>query len=144
MTKYAIANVFIGLLAFCLTGMPAIAGEEEGGQLYRAFCSQCHGLTGEGNGVNSPELEVAPRNHTDRGEMSARSDEDLRKAIAEGGRADFAPVLEAIQSTNALEYARDAARREADAAARSIGALPPSVYRDSLLELAAFSVTRRS
>jgi octaprenyl-diphosphate synthase len=53
-------------------------------------------------------------------------------------------VLEAIQSTDALEYARDAARREAEAAAGSIGALPPSVYRDSLLELAAFSVTRRS
>jgi octaprenyl-diphosphate synthase len=68
----------------------------------------------------------------------------VQRAIAEGGRADFAPVLQAIQSTDALEYARDAARREAEAAARSIGALPPSVYRDSLLELAAFSVTRRS
>jgi octaprenyl-diphosphate synthase len=68
----------------------------------------------------------------------------VQRAIAEGGRAEFAPVLEAIHATDALGYARDAARREAEAATRSVGALPPSAYRDSLLELAAFSVTRRS
>jgi octaprenyl-diphosphate synthase len=75
---------------------------------------------------------------------SAEQRARVRRAIADGGRADFAPVLAAIRATDALEYARDAARREAEAAARAIGTLPPSVYRDSLLELAAFSVTRRS
>lgn len=93
MTGNAIAKVIFGLLACCLTGATAVAGEEEGRQLYRALCSQCHGLTGEGNGVNASELEVAPRNHTDRGEMSARTDEDLRKAIAEGGQAINKSIL---------------------------------------------------
>ncbi len=68
----------------------------------------------------------------------------VRRAIVEGGRAEFAPVLAAIKSTGALDYARAAAEREAATAARSIDGLPPSAYKDSLLELASFSVTRRS
>ena len=67
----------------------------------------------------------------------------VRRAIIEGGRGEFQQVLDAIEATGALTYARDAARREQDAAQRAIARLPQSVYRDSLLELAAFSVTRR-
>jgi octaprenyl-diphosphate synthase len=66
----------------------------------------------------------------------------VRKAIAEGGREDFAPVLEAIRDCGALDYARAAAQREAEAAARAIAPLPASEYKRSLLELASFSVTR--
>jgi octaprenyl-diphosphate synthase len=68
----------------------------------------------------------------------------VRRAIAEGGRDDFAPVLEAIKATGALDYARAAAGREAEAAKRALALLAPSAHRDSLLELAAFSVTRRA
>jgi octaprenyl-diphosphate synthase len=68
----------------------------------------------------------------------------VRKAISEGGRGDFANVHEAIRASGALDYARDAARREAEAAARSIALLPASEFKDCLLELASFSVTRRS
>jgi octaprenyl-diphosphate synthase len=68
----------------------------------------------------------------------------VRKAITEGGREDFVPVLEAIRACGALDYARAAAQREADAAAEAIGALPSSEYRRSLLELASFAVTRSS
>jgi octaprenyl-diphosphate synthase len=66
----------------------------------------------------------------------------VRKAIAEGGREDFAPVLEAIRACGALDYARATAQREAEAAARAIAPLPASEYKRSLLELASFSVTR--
>jgi len=68
----------------------------------------------------------------------------VRHAIIEGGRQDFAAVLTAIGATDALDYARAAAQRESDMAARSIAALPPSAHKDSLLELAAFAVSRRS
>ncbi len=68
----------------------------------------------------------------------------VRRAIVEGGRADFPAVLAAIAATRALEYARGVAAREAEAARRAIAALPPSEHKDSLLELATFSVTRRS
>ena len=68
----------------------------------------------------------------------------VRRAISEGGREDFGAVLEVIRATGALEYARDAALAEADAARRALSALPPSEYKQSLLELTSFSVTRRS
>jgi octaprenyl-diphosphate synthase len=68
----------------------------------------------------------------------------VRRAIREGGREDFAPVLAAIRACGALDYARQAAEREAGLARRSIEPLAASEYKDSLLELAAFSVTRRS
>jgi len=67
----------------------------------------------------------------------------VRRAILEGGRDDFRPVLEVVHATDALGYAREAATREAQAAMRAIDGLPPSAYRESLLELAAFSVSRR-
>jgi octaprenyl-diphosphate synthase len=68
----------------------------------------------------------------------------VREAIAEGGRGDFARVLEAIRACGALDYARDAASREAEAAIRAIDGLPESEYKRSLLELASFAVTRSS
>lgn len=67
----------------------------------------------------------------------------VRRAIVEGGREDFARVLHAIRGCGALDYAREAAQGEAKAAARALDALPPSAHKDSLLELASFSVTRR-
>ena len=47
----------------------------------------------------------------------------VRRAIVEGGRDDFAQVLEAVRATGALDYARAVATREAEAArARAAGA----------------------
>jgi octaprenyl-diphosphate synthase len=68
----------------------------------------------------------------------------VRSAIRDGGRGDFARVHEVIRETGALDYARAAAQREAAAAAAAVARLPASQFRDSLLELASFSVTRGS
>jgi len=68
----------------------------------------------------------------------------VRRAIVEGGRADFTQVLDAVRATGALDYARAVATREAEGARRALQALPASVHRDSLLELASFSVARHS
>jgi octaprenyl-diphosphate synthase len=68
----------------------------------------------------------------------------VRRAIIDGGREDFAQVLEAVKATGALDYAREVAVREAEAARRALAPLPASVYRESLLELASFSVVRHS
>ena len=75
---------------------------------------------------------------------SAAQSELVRRAIVEGGRDEFPRVLEAVIATGALGYAREVAAREAEAARRSLQSLPASKYRDSLLELASFSVTRHS
>jgi octaprenyl-diphosphate synthase len=68
----------------------------------------------------------------------------VRRAIVEGGRDDFAGVLQAIRACGALDYARAAAQREADTAAAALAPLPASAFKQSLLELASFSVTRSS
>jgi octaprenyl-diphosphate synthase len=68
----------------------------------------------------------------------------VKRAILEGGREDFPQVLAAIRACGSLEYARSAAQREAHAAAHALERLAPSEFRQSLLELASFSVTRNS
>jgi len=68
----------------------------------------------------------------------------VRRAIVDGGREDFAAVLGAIRACGALDYARAAAQREADAASKALAPLPASEFKRSLLELASFSVTRSS
>ena len=56
---------------------------------YRLYCVQCHGSEGTGGGINNAAggLAVSPRDHTNAGEMSKLSNEDIRLAIAKGGDA---------------------------------------------------------
>lgn len=73
---------------------PSQAGDARHGQaLYKSYCTQCHGLAGNGKGINTPHLSVQPRDHTDRAEMSARTDDDLFKAIKQGGQAVNKSIL---------------------------------------------------
>jgi octaprenyl-diphosphate synthase len=66
----------------------------------------------------------------------------IRKAIKDGGLDRIDAVLEAIESTGAIAYTARLAREEAERAAASLAALPPSPYRGALEDLAAFSVSR--
>ena len=68
--------------------------------------------------------------------------ERVRRAIEHGGRDDLSEVIEAIRGTGALDYAREQARREARTACQAVERLPNSTYRDYLLQLADFAVTR--
>lgn len=66
----------------------------------------------------------------------------IRRAIVEGGKDGFQPVLEVIQQTNALDYARKCAQAEAETASAAIVSLPDSDNKKYMLELATFAVTR--
>ena len=66
----------------------------------------------------------------------------IRAAIEGGGLGEFAPVLAAIDETGALDYARRQAETERRRAVAALEALPDSPYRESLLQLAAFAVSR--
>ena len=66
----------------------------------------------------------------------------IRAAIEHGGLQEFQPVLAAIQETGALEYTRRQADAESKRAIAALDALPRSTYRDSLIQLASFAVTR--
>lgn len=67
----------------------------------------------------------------------------VRQAIESGGRDDFVIVHEIIQQTGALELSRQSAVAEAELAAQHLNRLPPSIFKNALLELSSFAVQRR-
>ena len=81
------------ILSAILSIFTAFAGRgtdvfgETSGDNYKLYCAQCHGLKGNGSGVNKADMSVAPRNHTDTIEMSRLKDSDIYEAIAHGGTA---------------------------------------------------------
>ncbi len=66
----------------------------------------------------------------------------VRHAIEKGGYDDFPGVLAAIHATNALDYTKKQAQVETDRAIDALEIIPASAYKESLLELASFAVTR--
>lgn len=66
----------------------------------------------------------------------------IRKAIEDGGEDGFQPVLDVIQKTAALDYARKCAQAEIATATAAITALPDSENKQCLMQLADFAVTR--
>ena len=66
----------------------------------------------------------------------------VRRAIQSGGLDDLDAVLDAIRASGALEYARAQAQSETRTACAALTVLPQSSYRDYLLQLADFAVTR--
>ncbi|MBI5637093.1 MAG: c-type cytochrome [Nitrospinae bacterium] len=78
------------LFAFGFGAGPAFAESDEMGNAennYRLYCTSCHGPNGDGKGQLAEALAVPPRDHTDASKMGKRTDEQLFKAISEGGDA---------------------------------------------------------
>lgn len=67
----------------------------------------------------------------------------VRGAIEQGDVGKFADVLEIIHANGALEFTRQQALREAEAACAAISSLGDSQYKQSLLQLAHFAATRQ-
>jgi octaprenyl-diphosphate synthase len=74
---------------------------------------------------------------------TAAERELIRHSIEQDGEADLAGVVAAIHRVGALDYAREQARLEAASATARLEHLPHSPCRDSLLQLALFSVERK-
>ncbi|MEO5696457.1 MAG: polyprenyl synthetase family protein, partial [Burkholderiaceae bacterium] len=70
--------------------------------------------------------------------------ESIRHAIEHGEVARLPEIVDIVRRTGALVATREAARAEADKAARALSVLPGSVYREGLLELCVRSVERSS
>jgi octaprenyl-diphosphate synthase len=66
----------------------------------------------------------------------------VRGAIEHGGLEDLPRVMSAIQRTGALDYTRRQAEAEAQTAKSALDKLPNSKYREYLIQLAGFAVTR--
>ena len=79
--------------------------------------------------------------------MSRSQDADrqmIRHAIEHGELDRLQDILAIVRQTGALQATRQAARDEADAAAKALSILPDSAARQALLDLCARSVERSS
>ncbi len=66
----------------------------------------------------------------------------VRDAIKQGGEEGLQAVLEVIQKTNALGYTRQKAEAESLMASSAISSLSNSNYKECLLQLVTFAVSR--
>lgn len=66
----------------------------------------------------------------------------VRSALTSGGLDDLDRVLAAIRRSGALDYTRRQAEAEVRAAGVALDSIPSTQYRDFLLQLAQFAVTR--
>jgi octaprenyl-diphosphate synthase len=66
----------------------------------------------------------------------------VRQAIQKGGIEDLESIRNAVEAAGALDYTAQQARDFAERAITCLDALPPSEYRDALIELSRFAVAR--
>jgi len=86
-------STFILIVSSVLLMLAVDAGAETAKDDYQTYCVQCHGLEGNGKGMNVADMSTQPRDHTDAKEMSARTDAELFKVIKEGGQSINKSVL---------------------------------------------------
>ncbi|ALK29283.1 octaprenyl-diphosphate synthase [Burkholderia plantarii] len=67
-----------------------------------------------------------------------------REAIEQGGTDRFDTIFDAITRSGALDHTLECARQEAQAAADAIFSFPSSIFKNSLLKLCSYSMTRKS
>ena len=63
----------------------AAAGGDDPAAYFKMKCAVCHGDTGGGDGPGGTALDPKPRNFTDATWQGATKDEEIKKAIVEGG-----------------------------------------------------------
>jgi cytochrome c oxidase cbb3-type subunit 3 len=88
---FASVTIFLGLV------LPAAAQAAEPNpnavRNYNTYCVQCHGVERNGKGINSKYMSVQPRDHSDAKGMIDIPDNELFKAIKEGGLSVNKSVL---------------------------------------------------
>ena len=66
----------------------------------------------------------------------------VKKAIENGERDQISEILKIVQSTGAIDYTLACAQVQAEKAIQSLASLPGSDYKQALINLAHFSVSR--
>ncbi len=66
---------------------PLVQSQSRGRRVYHHYCQICHGEQGGGDGFNSTNLSVRPRNFADEQFWKTASDKSLMRAISDGGES---------------------------------------------------------
>jgi len=82
---------------------PLIGDPQQGRQIYRTYCTVCHGDEGRGDGVMTRLFPIHPANHTDRKAMDAISNEDLARTIADGELVKYMPAWKTVLNGAEIE-----------------------------------------
>lgn len=83
--KIVNTNLIASLMLLAAPAVGFADTEIYGKDLYTMYCTQCHGVNGDGQGVNAASMSVQPRSHIEKEEMAQRLDEELYKVIEQGG-----------------------------------------------------------
>ena len=99
MLRTALAVLLVALLPGCsrsagppdqgqavgTSGGPS--ADDQAHDLYDHVCAMCHGASGHGDGPSGASLNPKPRDYTDKAWQKSVTDDELKKAILEGGPA---------------------------------------------------------
>lgn len=72
---------------------PAAESQLRGQKVYKHYCSICHGEDGKGDGFNSTNLAVSPRDFSSPEFRRQATDERLLLVVSKGGKAVDKSVL---------------------------------------------------
>ncbi len=106
--------ILVPLMIFPSWEILSAQDSAEAKRLYATYCSNCHGVSGKGDGQAAKSLPVKPANHTDGKVMSQLSDKYLHDIISKGGsgvgKSPFMPawgsLLKDQQIRNIISYMR--------------------------------------
>lgn len=85
MSRFAIMTAMALGLVLSAAGSAQAADAK---QVFDFYCAQCHGVAGDGKGVNvTKDFSTDPRNFTNAADMEKRSDDDIKTVIRDGGPA---------------------------------------------------------
>lgn len=112
MSRFVIATTMALGLALSAMGTAQAADTK---QVYDFYCAQCHGVKGDGKGINvTKDFSTDPRNFTNAADMEKRTDDDIRTVIKDGGPAisksplmpPWGATLTAAEVNDLLAYIR--------------------------------------
>ncbi len=112
MSKFVIATAMALGLTLSAMGSAQAADTK---QVFDFYCAQCHGVKGDGKGINvGKDFATDPRNFTNAADMEKRSDEDIRTVIKDGGPSisksplmpPWGATLSAAEVNDLLAYIR--------------------------------------
>src|SRR3989338_10803748 len=113
-------NVIVTAMALCMVlGAAGSAHAADAKQVFDFYCAQCHGVKGDGKGINvTKDFATDPRNFTNKEDMAKRTDEDIKTVIRDGGPAisksplmpPWGATLSAAEVDGLLAYIRKLAK----------------------------------